>query len=99
MNRKFINEQEQKIILQYIGGESSKNIADVLNTSDVTVRNILTRHNILRKRTRKLSLDQKNKIVGLYEQGKSSAAIAQLFPLSYKGYQEPSTHPKCSYEG
>lgn len=84
MNRKFTNEQEQQIISRYLDGESPKKIATTLNTSDVTIRNILTRHNVARRRTRKLSLDQEYEIVRLYKKGKSSTEIAQLYPLSQK---------------
>jgi intein-encoded DNA endonuclease-like protein len=84
MNRKFTNEQEQQIISRYLSGESPKKIANVLDTSDVTVRNILTRHNVPRRRTRKLSIEHEKEIVSIYEQGKSSIEIAQLYPLSPK---------------
>jgi intein-encoded DNA endonuclease-like protein len=84
MNRRFTNKQEQEIISRYILGESPAKIATTLQTSAVTIRNILYRHNVPRRKSRKLSLEQEYEIVRLYKQGKSPVEISKIYPLTQK---------------
>ncbi|MDQ0231775.1 hypothetical protein [Metabacillus malikii] len=84
MNRKFTNDQEQEIISRYLLGESPDQIAITLKTSAVTIRNILYRYNVPRRKTRKLSLEQEYEIVRLYSEGKSSVELSKIYPLTQK---------------
>ncbi|MBM7572939.1 transposase [Aquibacillus albus] len=59
-------------------------IAKELETSAVTIRNILSRHNAPKRKTRKLSLEQEKEIISLYQQGKTSVELERLYPLTQR---------------